>query len=430
MNLLAHELNNIIQKESPVVYSLLSRKGKDVYFPRQGILAQSAQAAKKSINATIGTASADNGSPLGLEAVTSQVMISPQLSLLYAPSYGRPDIRAKWREMLYAKNSSLVGVEVSNPVVTNALTHGLSMAGYMFADPEDEIIVSDYCWDNYSLIYETGYGAKLTSFSLFNEGKFDLEGLTLALSGKSKKKILLLNFPNNPTGYTPTISEMKAIASIIEAAASMDNKIVVIIDDAYFGLVYEEEVATQSIFASLASLHSNVLAIKLDGPTKEDYVWGFRVGFITFGIKGGSPALYKALEDKLGGAIRGNISNAPNISQSILLRAYEHEDYLAQKEKAFHILKNRYLVVKMVLDQNLSYKDYFEALPFNSGYFMCITLKKGLEGEALRQKLLSDYDTGVIFISGVIRIAFSSVNETQIPKLFNNIYQACKQLSL
>ena len=43
---------------------------------------------------------------------------------------------------------------------------------------------------------------------------------------------------------------------------------VVIIDDAYFGLVYEEGVYTESIFVELANLSENVLAVKLDGPTK------------------------------------------------------------------------------------------------------------------------------------------------------------------
>jgi hypothetical protein len=35
----------------------------------------------------------------------------------------------------------------------------------------------------------------------------------------------------------------------------------------------------------LCDAHPNILAVKLDGPTKEDYVWGFRVGFLTFGIR-------------------------------------------------------------------------------------------------------------------------------------------------
>ena len=43
----------------------------------------------------------------------------------------------------------------------------------------------------------------------------------------------------------------------------------------------------------LVDLHPNVLGIKLDGATKEDYVWGFRVGFITFGFKGANAGTVK-----------------------------------------------------------------------------------------------------------------------------------------
>ena len=86
-------------------------------------------------------------------------------------------------------------------------------------------------------------------------------------------------------------------------------------------------------------MHENVLAIKIDGPTKEDYVWGFRVGFITYGIKGGDAELYGALESKTAGAIRGNISNAANISQSLLMEAYSSPDYDAQKAAKYKIMK-------------------------------------------------------------------------------------------
>jgi len=61
---------------------------------------------------------------------------------------------------------------------------------------------------------------------------------------------------------------------------------------------------------------------------------------------------------------------------------------------------------------------------------MCIRLKDGLDGEKLRHLLLDKYDTGVIHMNHIIRIAFSSVAESDIPKLFENIYHACKELAL
>jgi len=59
---------------------------------------------------------------------------------------------------------------------------------------------------------------------------------------------------------------------------------------------------------------------------------------------------------------------------------------------------------------------------------MCIGLKENIDGEALRQLLLEKYDTGVINMNNIIRIAFSAVAEKNIPLLFENIYLACNEL--
>src|SRR6056297_2944749 len=203
MNPQAEELNNIIQQKSEVVFELLSEKGKNIFFPKKGILGQTAEAKGTRINATIGAAIEDDGSPMRLESLASKIDLDPSLVFPYAPSFGRPDLRSKWKSMIYEKNPSLQNTELSLPVVTNALTHGISMAGYMFVNPEDEVIVPSLFWGNYNLTLTNGYGASLVKFNLFKDNQFDLEAFEARLNaGKIGKKILILNFPNNPTGYT------------------------------------------------------------------------------------------------------------------------------------------------------------------------------------------------------------------------------------
>jgi aspartate/methionine/tyrosine aminotransferase len=426
MNPQAAELNSVIQEKSPVVYDLLSERGKHIFFPKKGILGQTAEAKGTKINATIGAAIEDDGTPMRLEAVASKINLDPSLVFPYAPSFGRPDIRAKWKTMIYEKNASLKDVELSLPVVTNALTHGISMAGYMFADAADEIIVPDLFWGNYNLTLTNAYGCPLVKFNLFKNGNFDLEAFEAKLNeGGIGKKVVILNFPNNPSGYTPTNEEQDAIVAIIKKAADAGNKIVAITDDAYFGLVYEDGIAQESIFAPLSQLHENVLAVKIDGATKEDYVWGFRVGFITYGIKGGDAALYSALESKTAGAIRGNISNAANISQSLLLTAFESAEYASQKKAKYAIMKNRYNAVKEALTEE-KYKEYFEAIPYNSGYFMCVQLADGLVGDEVRQVLIDKYSIGLIALGNVLRVAYSAVAASDVKEMFEGIYLACK----
>ena len=429
MNPQAEELNSIIKEKSSVVFELLSERGKNIFFPKKGILGQTAEAKGTKINATIGAAIEDDGTPMRLETIASKIGLDPSLVFPYAPSFGRPDIRAKWKSMIYEKNPSLKDVELSLPVVTNALTHGVSMAGYMFLDPGDEVIVPDLFWGNYNLMLNHAYGANLVKFNLFKNGAFDLEAFEAKLNeGEIGKKVVILNFPNNPSGYTPTFEEYDSIVEIIRTAADKGNKIVVFSDDAYFGLVYEEGIAQESIFSPLCQLHENVLAVKIDGATKEDYVWGFRVGFVTYGIKGGDAALYGALESKTAGAIRGNISNAANISQSLLLAAFNSTEYAEQKVAKYDIMKKRYDAVKASLT-NEKYKEFFTAIPYNSGYFMCIQLANGLEGEKVRRILIDKYSIGVISLNNVLRIAYSAVAANDVSSMFEGIYNACKECS-
>ncbi len=428
MNPQAEELNQIFLKKNPAIYELLSERGRSIYYPKRGILAQSADANGTKINATIGTAIEDDRSPMRLESIASKLNIAPGLAFPYAPSFGRQDIRIKWKSMIYEKNPSLAGKEISLPVVTNALTHGVSMAGYLFINEGDKVISPDLFWDNYDLILSNSYGAVITTFNTFKNNGFDLDAFQSKLNeGAVGKRVVILNFPNNPSGYSPTNDEYQSIISILKESAEKGNKIVVFCDDAYFGLVYEEGISTQSIFAELCSTHENILAVKLDGPTKEDYVWGFRVGFVTFGIKGGDAELYTALELKAAGAVRGNISNASNLSQSLLLQAYNSAEYHQQKAEKFNSLKERYDAVKEAL-KNEAYKEYFTAIPYNSGYFMCVKPVEGIDCEELRYLLIKKYGIGTINLNNLIRVAFSAIAVSDVKPLFDGIFEACKEL--
>jgi aspartate/methionine/tyrosine aminotransferase len=223
------------------------------------------------------------------------------------------------------------------------------------------------------------------------------------------------------------VEEATALSAEILKAAQAGNQVVVVLDDAYFGLVYEEGVARESLFISLVDLHPNVLGVKLDGATKEDYVWGFRVGFMTFGFQGAGPAQLKALENKAAGAVRGTISNAPCIAQSILLKAYAAPEYAAQKKQKYEILSERVKKMRDIFQAHAEFAQSFEVMPFNSGYFMCVK-PIGVDNEELRKELIANYSTGVVVLSGLIRLAFSAVPTHLIEDLFCNLHSAIQKL--
>lgn len=201
--------------------------------------------------------------------------------------------------------------------------------------------------------------------------------------------------------------------------------VVVLIDDAYYGLFFEDSIR-ESLFGKLANIHPRVLAVKIDGATKEEYVWGFRVGFITFAAQ--SEPLLLALEQKAMGIIRATISSGPHPSQTFVLKALQSSEYTTQKHEKYEIMKNRANRVKQILDSG-KYNDAWDYYPFNSGYFMCLKLKT-VDAETLRIHLLEKYGVGTIALGVTdLRVAFSCVEETDLEELFENIYQGVKDIA-
>lgn len=429
MNPLAGQLNEKLKTDSPHIYEMLSTLGKEIYFPKEGILSQSAEASSqaKKYNATIGIAT-ENGGPMHLKVLQDSLSaFAPKDLYPYAPPAGKPELRSVWREKMIKDNPSLQDKKFSNPIVTNALTHGLSIVADLFADVGDAVIYPDKNWENYELTFAVRRGAEIITYPLFTaEMTFNSDGLRDALLAQKEKgkAIVVLNFPNNPTGYTPSVADGKKIVAAINEAAEAGINVVVVTDDAYFGLFFEDSLH-ESLFGSLLDLHPRILPIKVDGATKEEYVWGFRVGFITYGAQNTEAIV--ALEQKTLGIIRATISSGPHPSQTFILKALQDPHFEAQKEEKFQIMKGRANKVKELLDTD-QYQDAWEYYPFNSGYFMCLKLKD-VSAEDVRLRLLREYEVGTIALGAHdLRVAFSCIAEEYLEDLFNLIYQAVQDV--
>ncbi len=429
MHPIAAELNQIIQAEQPSVWNLLSPLGQRLFFPR-GIVSQSAEATEKAnhYNVTIGMAMENNDVMVHDYAMDYFNDFKKKEIFPYAGTAGLPQLLDAWRKKQYRQNPDLKSSVISRPTVTAAITHGLFVISELFTDKDDTIVLPDLNWGNYRLIFHERYQAQMKTFPLFKDNGFNLEGFAETInSHEGEKLIVILNFPNNPTGYSPLTSEMLAIRDILVKKAET-TRILVICDDAYFGLFYSPYVYPQSPFVLLANAHPNLLAVKLDAATKEDFFWGLRVGFITYGIKNGSDELYRALIEKTKGSIRGSVSNNSMFGQSLLLRYLNHPDYEKSKTKKIEILQTRAKKTEEVAHQ-ARYRNAWEALPFNSGYFMCLKLLN-TDAEQLRVFLLEKKGIGTISInSTVLRIAFSSIDYEQIPDLFEEIYQSIGEMN-
>lgn len=428
INPLAQELNDALK--GTTAGQLLSDVGTRLYFPK-GIIAQSGEAKKlgKVANGTIGTTVVE-GKPVMLPSIHK---FAPDLTaaelVAYAPTAGNPEFREIWKKELIKKNPRLEGKAISTPVVVPGLTAGISYLSDLFLDENHSLIAADPSWDNYVLIASARRNAEFVQFKMFKDGKFNIDGLEETLKEEAKKGSVrvLLNFPQNPSGYSPTRDEAQRLVSIMKNLAENGTKVMVWCDDAYFGLNYEDDIEPQSLFAYLCDLHENVLAAKIDGPTKEDFAWGARTGFITFGCKGMTEAQYDALVKKLMAAIRSSVSCASTPAQTLIRKGYETGKLDEEKKEFRKILERRYALVRKFINEHTS--SAIEPLPFNSGYFMSFDTKK-INAEELRVRLLNEKGIGTIQIdSRTLRVAFSSLDENKIEVVYQAIYDMANEMN-
>ena len=429
MNKIAIELNKKI--EGTTLYYLLSDFGKRIYFPNDTKM-QSAEAKELATkyNATEGMAFKDHV-PMYIPSITK---FFPDLdieeSITYSGSAGDTELRDLWEKDLKRKNPSLEGVKISKPMVVAGLTHGLSVACDMFLDVGTTLLLPSVYWPNYDLIFGEKYCAEIKTYNLESEGHLDIEGLIKAIKqeGKNKKIAVLLNFPQNPTGYSPLVSEAETIKQEFLKLAQEGYKLLTIHDDAYFGLFYEDNIFQESLFSIFSSLHENIVAVKIDGPTKEYFVWGFRVGFITVGSKGLSQEHYKVIETKIMAAIRCSISTVSKPAQTIMIKAFKEKTFEEERKKEADEIKRRYQKIKRVIDKH-NFSGAIKPMPFNSGYFMSFELI-GLAAEDVRKYLLTKHGIGVIsFKNKYIRIAYSCIDEKNVEDMVTTIINTAEELS-
>ena len=428
INPLAKELNDTLS--GSVVDALMSDMGRRLYFPN-GIISQGGEAAKDAhfANGTIGMAVAQ-GTPIELDSYKKNMpLLTPRETVAYAKTAGNPDLRALWKEKIIEKNPSLKNKQFSLPILVPGLTAVLSYVSDLFVDVDKPLLAADPCWDNYELIAAARRGAEFHQFKCFENGKFNIADLEAKMKAEAEKYgsvRVILNFPQNPSGYSPTVSEAKEIVRIVREIAESGKKVLVLSDDAYFGLNYEDDIEPQSLFAYMADLHENVLAIKADGPTKEDFAWGFRAGFVTFASKGLSDAQYTALVTKFMSAIRSSVSCSSTPSQSLVMHALKDEAHNKQKIECRNMLKRRYDLVRKFVNTHTS--KVLEPLPFNSGYFMSFHVSTG-KAEEIRKALLKNEGIGIIQIDPhTLRVAFSSIDEDKIDSVYTSIYNVADAL--
>ncbi|MCB9759251.1 MAG: aminotransferase class I/II-fold pyridoxal phosphate-dependent enzyme [Alphaproteobacteria bacterium] len=413
----ADDLNATLGRTAPAAAACLSTLGRQLAFPA-GIPAQSFEAAGCAFNATIGQLTDGRRGALTPPALGDLApQLDPAAAFLYTHTAGLPVLRDLWQARQQREGGH---TPASRPVVVSGITNGLSVCADLFADADTDVVVGVPYWGNYNLIFGTRRGARVLPFPFFDEGRqrFNVAGLRAALAQVRHKALVIINFPSNPTGYSPLEDEVPAI---VDALVSARGPVAVLCDDAYHGWVYEPGVARDSLFWALTRQAdpARLLPIKADGATKELLFFGGRVAFLTFGVS--DPAAADALEDKVMAAIRGTISQSSAPPQAMVARALADPDLDRQLAERMELVVRRYRVLKRELDALTG--DNLRPWPFNAGFFAILGVRPGVDVHALRRRLIEEQSVGVIAVPEIsaIRLAFCSIREEDIPELVRRI---------
>ena len=207
-------------------------------------------------------------------------------ALAASPLEGLPEVRQRWRE--WQRRSAPAAAPSSLPLATLGLSHGLSLLADLFGGEGKAIAVPHPYWGNYRQAFAVRTGARVLTAPAYVDGRYNPRAISEALAGlpAGEPAVGILNIPSNPGGYTPDPEERRAtVQALLEEAGR--RPLVVVCDDAYAGLVFEPEIPRESLFWDLSGAHPNLLAVKVDGATKEFSFFGGRVGFLTFGLEPG-----------------------------------------------------------------------------------------------------------------------------------------------
>ena len=216
----------------------------------------------------------------------------------YTDPRGILELREAIAEKLRKENHIDTGAE--NIVVSHGAKHALFNVFQALCEKGDEVIIPAPYWVSFSEMVKLCEGTPVTLAS--KNLKFSADELREKIS--TKTKLLVLNYPNNPSGVVYTKNELKKIAEL-----AVENNFFVISDE-----IYERFIYTGETFTSFASLGKEIAdrTITVNGVSKTYAMTGWRIGYLSAG---------KEIADAISAA-QGNASGNPNsIAQKAALEA-------------------------------------------------------------------------------------------------------------
>ncbi len=255
-------------------------------------------------------------------------------------------------------------------IITVGGSEAIDIALRAMVEPGDEVLIPQPCYVSY-LPCTVLAGGKPVIIELKGENEFKLKREQLLEAITDKTKVLILAYPNNPTGATMDYEDLKDIVDII-----IEKDIIVISDEIYSELTYEGQHISIASFPGMKER-----TIVINGFSKSYAMTGWRLGYAV------GPSIIIEQMIKIH---QFAIMCAPTTSQYAGIEAVKNGDSDVEMMRDAYDKRRRYLVHAL----NNMGLECFE--PFGAFYvFPCIK-SLGMTSEEFSTKLLMEEKVAIV----------------------------------
>lgn len=154
-------------------------------------------------------------------------------------------------------------------LVTVGVSEAIDLALRALLNPGDEVVFHEPCYVSYSPSIALAHG-KSVAVETHKADAFSLKPEALAAAITPRTRVLMLNFPTNPTGAVASLADLEGIARL-----AIQHDLIVLTDEIYSELRYDGE--KHISIASLPGMRERT--ILLHGFSKAFAMTGFRLGY-------------------------------------------------------------------------------------------------------------------------------------------------------
>ena len=256
-------------------------------------------------------------------------------------------------------------------IITVGGSEAIDLGIRSLIDPGDEVLVVEPSFVCYAPIVELTGGVAVPIETKV-EDKFKLTAKALREKITDRTKLLILPFPNNPTGGVMTKSDLEEIAEVLR-----DTNIIVLSDEIYAELTYTGE--PHCSIASLPGMQERTLLV--NGFSKAYAMTGWRMGYLA----GPAPLIAQMLK-----VHQYAIMCSPTVSQYAAIEALRSCDDEVKKMTNEYNIRRRWLV-------NALNEIGLECFEPEGAFYVFPSIKStGLSSEEFCERLLYEHKVAVV----------------------------------